>query len=81
MTMRKMRQRTTPATSCRAIDPDIANVMLAVVDKQTDQALTDQFGLSYNTWCKVRSGRPIRASLADRVEHRMRAMIGQQSGR
>ena len=31
-----------------------------------------QFGISYNTWCKVRSGNPIRRSVADRLEARIR---------
>ena len=31
-----------------------------------------EFGISYNTWCNVRSGNPIRRSVADRLEARIR---------
>ncbi|QJU56369.1 hypothetical protein HL653_11820 [Sphingomonas sp. AP4-R1] len=60
---------------CRYLDPAVASLMVAAVHAQTDEALTDQFGLSYNTWRKIKLGMPIRASLADRVEQRVR---GQQ---
>lgn len=30
-----------------------------------------QFGISYNTWRKVKSGQAIRRSVAERLEHRI----------
>lgn len=57
---------------CRQLDPAIVSVMLTIVERQTDDALTRQFGLSYNTWRKLKAGLPIRSSLADRVEQRVR---------
>ncbi|MCC2979457.1 MULTISPECIES: hypothetical protein [unclassified Sphingomonas] len=38
---------------------------------QTDELLMRQFGISYNTWRKVREGQPIRRSVADRLESRL----------
>lgn len=53
--------------------------MKAIVSCQTDEGLTEQFGLSYNTWRKIRSGLPIRASVAERVELRMRKVMAAYS--
>ena len=46
-----------------------------MVSRQTDEGLNEQFGLSYNTWRKIRSGLPIRASVAERVELRVRKLM------
>lgn len=54
----------------RLVAASIAERMSRDVRAQTDEALTAQFGISYNTWCKIRSGQPIRASVATRVERR-----------
>ncbi|MGK6318372.1 hypothetical protein [Sphingomonas sp. DT-204] len=61
--------------SARPVDPAVARAMKAMVYRQTDEGLTEQFGLSYNTWRKVRSGLPIRASVAERVELRVRKLM------
>jgi hypothetical protein len=53
---------------CRIIHPAVAAVMVEMVTARTDEALTDQFGISYNTWRKIERSQPIRASVADRVE-------------
>jgi hypothetical protein len=38
---------------------------------RTDEALQDRFGISYNTWRRIDAGRPIRASLAQRIVDRV----------
>jgi hypothetical protein len=55
----------------RAVDAGIVARMLATLDGQTDETLMPQFGISYNTWRKVRAGEPIRRSVADRLEQRV----------
>lgn len=60
------------ATGFRQVDPVIVEAMKEVIIGQTDESLTAQFGLSYNTWRKIRSGLPVRCSLAERVEARIR---------
>lgn len=63
-----------PAASprLRAVEPAIAERMRRDVRGETDEVLTAQFGISYNTWRKVRSGQAIRASVATRIENRLR---------
>lgn len=38
---------------------------------QTDEALSDRFGISYNTWRKIKVGKPVRTSLAVRLQSRL----------
>ena len=61
--------------SLRKVDPTIAKAMKSVVICQTDEGLSAQFGLSYNTWRKIRSGLPVRRSLAERVELRVSQLM------
>ncbi|WP_214673830.1 hypothetical protein, partial [Escherichia coli] len=56
----------------RQVDAEVVRHMRAEIEGETDEVLTRQFGISYNTWCKVRSGNPIRRSVADRLEARIR---------
>ena len=56
----------------RPVEPAIADRMRRDLRGETDETLTEQFGISYNTWRKIRSGQAIRASLAARVEDRLR---------
>lgn len=56
----------------RPVKPEIAERMLRDVRGETDAVLTEQFGISYNTWRKIRVGLPIRASVAARIETRLR---------
>lgn len=58
-------------TSLRAVDAGIVARMSATLEGQTDETLMPQFGISYNTWRKVRAGEPIRRSVADRLEQRV----------
>ncbi|WP_343614483.1 hypothetical protein [Novosphingobium sp.] len=39
--------------------------------RQSRGELMERYGISYNTWRKLREGAPIRASLAERLEQRM----------
>lgn len=55
----------------RPVDPEIAQRMRQEVRGETDSILTEQFGISYNTWRKVRIGKSIRASVAARIESRV----------
>lgn len=55
----------------RPVKPHVADRMRRAVRGETDEILTEQFGISYNTWRKVRNGQAIRASVAERIEVRL----------
>jgi hypothetical protein len=57
----------------RPVDERAVSLMKREIAGQTDEVLMRQFGISYNTWRKVREGQPIRRSVADRLEQRMAA--------
>lgn len=57
---------------CRFVDPAIVQHMRAIARGQSDESLNDQFQISYNTWRKLLAGAPVRSSLADRLEARLR---------
>lgn len=57
----------------RPVSSDVVDRMLAGLPGQTDQVLMGRFGISYNTWRKVRAGEPIRHSVAERLELRVTA--------
>jgi hypothetical protein len=59
----------------RQVDPKLVNYMCATVHKLSDAALNEQFQISYNTWRKLIQGAPIRASLADRLEQRLKVLL------
>lgn len=61
-----------PSPGLRPVEPSIADRMRRDLRGETDETLTEQFGISYNTWRKIRSGQAIRASLAARIEDRLR---------
>lgn len=60
-----------PVAQTRVVSPAIVECMLSGMDSQSRESLMDAFGISYNTWRKVRAGDPIRASVADRLEQRV----------
>lgn len=62
------RQRTVPS--------DLVERMAHGLKRQSREELMDCYGISYNTWRKLRSGVPIRASLVERLEQRMRQDTG-----
>ena len=59
---------------CTAVDVQIVQRMQEIVVCKTDEGLTEQFGISYNTWRKLVSGKEIRASVADRLIRRLNQM-------
>jgi hypothetical protein len=61
------------------LDAEIVNRMLEMKPAQTSAALMSRFGISYNTWTKIRAGEPLRASLAGRLTERVRSL--DESGR
>lgn len=56
----------------RQVAPDVVHKMLNNLPGQTDFILMSHFGISYNTFRKIRSGEPVRCSVADRLEKRLR---------
>ncbi len=57
---------------CRKLDSAVTEVMLKTVTARTDEALNAQFGISYNTWRKIVASKPIRRTVAQRLEQRIR---------
>lgn len=53
------------------LDSTLVSEMQAQCRGQTGQNLMDQFGISYNTWKKIRNGSPIRKSTAVRLVTRV----------
>jgi hypothetical protein len=62
---------TTAASRMRAVDENVVHTMQRGLPVQQDATLMAAFGISYNTWRKVRAGQPIRSSVADRLEKRV----------
>ncbi|MDB5580287.1 MAG: hypothetical protein JWR80_5463 [Bradyrhizobium sp.] len=54
------------------IDLSIAHAMRRQLPVQTPQYVMDRFGISVNTWVKIRDGIPIRRSVATRLLERLR---------
>ncbi len=55
----------------RAVQRQVLDQMLAEMRGQTSNVLMMQYGISYNTWRKIRAGDPIRNSVAERLEQRV----------
>ena len=58
--------------SFRVVPATVVDTIRAQIRARTDEALTEQFGISYNTWRKLEAGAAIRASVAERLEARLR---------
>lgn len=58
------------------VDTEVASRMAATLPVQTAGTVMETFGISMNTWVKIRKGQPIRASVADRLLVRLRSMEG-----
>ena len=54
------------------IAPSTATAMHRALPAQTAESVMDRFGISVNTWVKIRDGQPIRPSVADRLLERLR---------
>lgn len=64
-------------TGMRPVRRQVLDHMLAEMRGQTSDVLMMQYGISYNTWRKIRAGDPIRKSVAERLEQRVFGGIGQ----
>ena len=53
------------------IDESVVRDMERLLTGQTDEALNYRFGISYNTWRKIKIGKSVRNSLADRLQSRL----------
>ena len=53
------------------ISAEIAERMRRRLSAQTSVAITDAFGISQNTWVKIRDGYPIRRSVGERLLRRL----------
>ncbi|GAO56594.1 MULTISPECIES: hypothetical protein [unclassified Novosphingobium] len=58
---------------------DLVHEMSRRCIAQTSTSLSDQFGISWNTWSKLRRGEPIRRSVALRLVKRVLAQQGQDA--
>lgn len=61
------------------VDRGLVHSMMRRCQSQTPSSLNDQFGISWNTWTKLRKGQPIRRSLALRLVSRVLADEGQRA--
>lgn len=59
----------------RIVPPDMVEHMAERLSRQSRDELMDRYGISYNTWRKLRAGDPIRASVAERLEQRVRQSL------
>ncbi|MES2496078.1 MAG: hypothetical protein V4618_08190 [Pseudomonadota bacterium] len=58
------------------VDHSLVREMMQRCVSQTPSSLSDQFGISWNTWSKLRKGQPIRCSVALRLVSRVLADDG-----
>lgn len=65
---------------CVLPDPKTVTRLRKLVDKQTDESLNERFGISYNTWRRLMSGQPVRASLLSRLENRLDSIEQRSQG-
>lgn len=61
----------------RFVRQDVLDHMLAGMRGQTSDVLMMQYGISYNTWRKIRSGDPVRNSVVERLEKRVLDQVGE----
>jgi hypothetical protein len=60
----------------RPVSRHVVDHMLSGMLGQTSDVLMMQYGISYNTWRKIRAGDPIRKSVAERLEQRILGKSG-----
>lgn len=56
------------------VAPEAVARMQRDLEGHTHALLTSRFGISYNTWRKLVAGRPVRASVAQRLLARLSAL-------
>lgn len=59
--------------------PEFVELMRGLLQAQTRDAITDTFGISANTWNKIKAGHAIRASVAKRLLDRLDRLTRQSS--
>ncbi|WP_051519851.1 hypothetical protein [Sphingobium sp. Ant17] len=55
------------------LDGAIVARMSALLPAQTERCVMQTFGISVNTWVKVKQGQPIRPSVANRLIERLQS--------
>jgi hypothetical protein len=63
------------------LEDNLRKKIIDLTENRTDQYLTEKFGISYNTFRKIESCLPVRASLADRLRVRLGAQVELEDGR
>ncbi|MFT3964953.1 MAG: hypothetical protein QM690_03595 [Sphingobium sp.] len=66
-----------PAPGSRGcVLPEAALVekLKSIAPIRTDKGLAEKLGISYNTWRKMMAGEPVRRSLLERLEDRVRRL-------
>jgi hypothetical protein len=53
------------------VDPAVVNRMASIVPGHSAETIQSQFGISLNTWSKLRKGLAIRRSVAERLLERL----------
>lgn len=53
------------------IPHDLVQYMIENCPGHTDEKLQPAFGISYNTWRRIRQGQPLRRSVAERLMNRL----------
>lgn len=71
MTMTPLPPGTHGRQSMTLIGTELAAHMAERLTAQTAEIVMQTFGISVNTWVKIRAGQPIRASVADRLLRRI----------
>lgn len=61
------------ASSLRHIDPTVIAALHDRLPAMTAECIQKTFGISANTWLKLRKGMPIRRSVAERLLNRVQA--------
>ena len=59
------------------VDPAIVNRMASIVPGHSAETIQNQFGISLNTWSKLRKGLAIRRSVAERLLERLARQMSQ----
>ncbi len=60
----------------RRVSEEVVQVMISSADTGSHGPSYAAFGISYNTWRKIREGQLIRQSVANRLEQRVLSRIG-----
>nr|WP_213980321.1 hypothetical protein [Sphingomonas sp. dw_22] len=60
----------------RIIPETVVDHMRGMLRAQTPECIMATFGISMNTWVKIRDGHPIRRSVAERMLERLGRTLG-----